>query len=506
MESKLQTEKVMIKKEKLSVTLEQVIENDMSLPDYYGDIVKVLSCAAAVNIFSASITGDKAVIDGSVCTRVLYLDGNGKSDVFECAYPFNRSVDVKDASDGDIVSVSAVSDQVTCRAVNQRRADIRGSVTLRVAVTGLSECAVITQVDDPRCHTLQEQAQGSFLLGSIARSYTLTTSEDLTGGGKKLYRSSSTTVVNEIRTIKNKMMIKGSVGIDAVLLGDDGGFVTRRITLPVNQILDMEGIDEETQCCASLSVSSADLRLTPDSPQSAPSLEVSVIVTARVDAYKKASVSLIAQAYSPFYELLCTQTPVRCVTSMRRIQETYLTAAQMDFSSCKAKSVADACVRRIRYSVQTDGNTLICKGNLHFGLILVTENDEKLYFERVADFEYKKQLEDSADGCEFMPDISVNAVSCSVDGASNVSVSAELRIDGFAYAAGTFDAVTGLEKGKEIERQDEDGVVTIYFASKGEKLWDIAKEHGTSVALIQEANELSVDTLAQDCMLIFELE
>ena len=191
---------------------------------------------------------------------------------------------------------------------------------------------------------------------------------------------------------------------------------------------------------------------------------------------------------------------------MRRVQETYLTGSQMDFSSCKAKSVADAAVRRVRYSVQTDGNTLICKGNLHFGLILVTENDEKLYFERVADFEYKKQLEDCTDGCEFMPDISVNAVSCSVDSSSNVSVSAELRIDGFAYSVKTYEAVTGLEKGKEVVRQDEDGIVTIYFASKGEKLWNIAKEHGTSVALIQEANDLGGDTITQDCMLGFELE
>ena len=81
MENEFKTEKIILKKEKFMSNIEQLIENDLSLPDYYGDIVKILGSTAQTNIFSASITGDKAVIDGVVLVRVLYVDAAAKTEI-----------------------------------------------------------------------------------------------------------------------------------------------------------------------------------------------------------------------------------------------------------------------------------------------------------------------------------------------------------------------------------------------------------------------------------------
>lgn len=508
MENKLQTEKVMLKTEKLSASIEQIVENDISLPDYFGDIVKILGCETQTDIFSAAITGDKAVIDGRITVRTLYLDGNAKTEIFESSYPFNRSVDVKDSADTDTVSVCASSEQITCRAVNQRRADIRGSVTLKITVTGTTDCNIITDAAEDFCHTLKCHAEGSFLTGSVSRTYTLTSSDDLSDNVKqaKIFRATAQTTVNEVKTIKNKMMIKGGISADVVLLTSDGNFNTEHISIPFNQICDMEGIDEETQCCVRLNVQSLDLRLTPDTAQAAPSIESSVIVSAEIESYKKATLDMITEAYSPSYELVCAQNTVKCITGIRRINENYAVTSPMDFSSCKAKTIADASVKKIRFAVSGDSQNMICKGNLHFGLVVITNDNEKLYFERIADFEYKKQLGNENGDCEFMPSVTVNAVSCSVDANSQASVTAELRIDGFAYSVSSNDVVTFIEQGKEIPRKTGDCVITVYYASAGEKLWDIAKAHGTSVKRIMEANALNEDILQQDGMLVFESE
>lgn len=508
MDSKLQTEKVVIKKEKLSLSVEQIVENDISLPDYCGDIVKILNCVSHTDIFSAAVTGDKVMLDGSVVSRVLYVDGEGKADIFECAYPFSRSVDIKDGEEGDTVLVSPASEQINCRAVNRRRADIRGSVTLKITVTGTGECGFITDAPADFCHCLKTTAEGSFLLGSISKSFALSSSEQLPDGVKqaKVYFSQSQTAVNEIKTIKNKLMIKGSVSSDIVLLADDGAFTPRRVNIPVNQILDMEGIDENTRCCVRLSVMSEEIRITPDTPQSPPSLEVSVTVSAVTDAYKTSAVTVIEEAYSPSSELLVSKNTLKCVSNIQRVNDTFTVSSQLDFSSCKARAAADANVKKLRFSVVREASRLVCKGNINLGLVLLTADNEKLYFERVIDFEYEKQTAGDGDECEFTPDISVNAVSCSIDAGSRAAVTAELRIDGFAYFVNSLSAVTYMEKGKELQRDTGGGCVTVYFASSGERLWDIAKNHGTSVEKIKEANEISDDTLVNDCMLVFELE
>lgn len=508
METKMQTEKVCLKKEKLSVNVEQIVENDMSLADYYGDIVKILGNSVTANIFSAAVTGDKAVIDGSIRVRVLYIDSEGKTEVFELDCPFNRSVDVRDASCEDRVNVSVSSEQVTCRAVNPRRAEIRGNVSLRVSVSGLEKCEIVSADSNDFCHVLPCKAEGYFLTAGTSKTCTLNETADIDGGikVKKVYRSGVTTVVNEVRSIKNKMMFKGAAILDVVMLTNEGSFVSQKINMPINQIADIEGIDEESRCCVNMNVRSADVRLSAETGQGASQIEASVILCADIDAYENTCINAVAEAYSPECELVCEQKNVMCVTDITGINENYTVSSKMDFSSCKATGIADAAVRKIRYTVQPQGNSLVLKGNIHFGIVVIADDNEKLFFDRIADFEYTKQFGVDVTECDFAPDIFVNAVNCTLNEKSQAVISTELRISGFMNICRSMNVITSIEKGQEKERSTDDGIITVYFASKGERLWDIAKQHGSSIGLIRSLNDTDEDVLSADRMLVFEQE
>lgn len=508
MENEFRTETVMQKKEKLAMNIEQLIENDLSLPDYCGDIVKILGCTAQTNIFSASVTGDKAVIDGIVVVRVLYVDASAKTEVYEISSPFNRSVDVKNASDSDMVDVSCVSEQISCRAVNQRRADIRGSVTLRVQVSGADVSTIITETPENLCHTLNCSADGNYLKCCKASDFTLSEmsepNEKLRNA--KIVRTASLPVVNEIKTIKNKMMIKGNVATDITFLSSSGNFFSERVNIPVSQILDIDGIDEESQCCVIMKVQSTDVRISPDTPSAPPSAEVSVVVCAITDAFAKSEITAVAEAYSPHCELICQTGKLSCIPAIIRVNENHTVTAKHDFASCKATGIADVAVKKIRHTIHTENKSVMLKGNIHFGIIVTNEDGEKHYFERITDFEYKKQTNDEITNCEFNPILSLNSIDSSIAPDGTVTIHTEIRIDGFLYLSEEMNVISSIETGEEIKRDCEDSVITVYFASKGERLWDIAREHNTSVGLIKSLNSVAEDKLEKDCMLIFEQE
>lgn len=508
MENEFRSEKVMLKKEKLSLNIEQLIENDLSLPDYCGDIVKILSCSAQTNIFSASITGDKAVIDGSVLTRIIYVDAAAKTEIYEMSCPFNRSVDVKNACDGDIVDVSCVSEQISCRAINPRRADIRGSVTLKVCVNGTEECDFITDTPKNFCHTLKNSANGSFLKCSESKSFTLSavSEPDEKYRSAKIVRISSIPIVNEIKTIKNKMMIRGNVAADLTILNASGLFVPERVNIPVSQIIDIDGIDEESQCCVCMKVQSVDVRISPDAPSAPPHAEVSAVICADTDVFKKADITAVTEVYSPKYDLNCKTGKIKCISSIVKVNENHTVIAKHDFSSCKASNIADTAVKKIRYTIHAENKSLVLKGNIHFGIIVVTEDGEKLYFERISDFEYKKQTNEEITDCEFSPVISLNSIDASISPDGTATISTEIRIDGNMYLSREVNVITSIEKGEEFKKDSADAVITVYFASKGERLWDIAKQHNTSAELIKALNSINEDTLDKDCMLVFEQE
>jgi len=508
MENEFRTETVMQKKEKLSLNIEQLIENDLSLPDYCGDIVKILGCTAQTNIFSAVITGDKAVIDGVVLARILYIDASAKTEVYEISSPFNRSIDVKNAADGDMVDVSCVSEQISCRAVNQRRADIRGSVTLRVQVSGVETGTIITDTPKNLCHTLNCSADGNYMKCCCAKSFTLSDVSEPNEKFRnaKVVRTASLPVVNEVKTIKNKMMIKGNVATDITMLSSSGNFISERVIIPVSQIIDIDGIDEDSQCCVSMKVQSTDVRISPDTPTAPPSAEVSVVVCAVTDAFTKADITAVAEAYSPHCELICQTGKLRCISAIHRVNENHTVTAKHDFASCKAKEIADIAVKKIRHTIHTENKSVILKGNIHFGIIVMSEDGEKLYFERITDFEYKKQTGEEIKNCEFSPILSLNSIDSSIAPDGTVTINTEIRIDGFLYLSDEMNVITSIETGEEIKKDSMDSVITVYFASKGERLWDIAREHNSSSELIKSLNSINEDKLEKDCMLIFEQE
>ena len=58
-----------------------------------------------------------------------------------------------------------------------------------------------------------------------------------------------------------------------------------------------------------------------------------------------------------------------------------------------------------------------------------------------------------------------------------------------------------IDEGSRKERKD-DVVLRLYFAERGERVWDIAKRFGTSVEAIVLENNLESETLPGKIMLL----
>ena len=62
--------------------------------------------------------------------------------------------------------------------------------------------------------------------------------------------------------------------------------------------------------------------------------------------------------------------------------------------------------------------------------------------------------------------------------------------------------LTGVKENADAAAAGQEKAV-VYFAEKGETLWDIAKENKTSVANIKAFNSLDAEVLENDARLIF---
>lgn len=72
---------------------EQQIESDITLPDYFPDIVRVIKCTLKANIVSVSSGGNRITADGNAIISVLYICESGKLHCFEQKIPVSKYVE-----------------------------------------------------------------------------------------------------------------------------------------------------------------------------------------------------------------------------------------------------------------------------------------------------------------------------------------------------------------------------------------------------------------------------
>ena len=116
---------------------EQTVELDYILPDYYPDIFRLIRCRVTPVITGCTFSGDRINYELRGDIRILYC---GEEDsVIRCVsqrQSFSRSVELGRSCSSPVYTLTPKTDHVNFRAVNKRRLDMRGAVSVRIKVTG----------------------------------------------------------------------------------------------------------------------------------------------------------------------------------------------------------------------------------------------------------------------------------------------------------------------------------------------------------------------------------
>jgi hypothetical protein len=152
------------------------------LPDYCPDISKVLKCAVSVSIGSAEISDKRLNIEGMALIRVYYQsDGEGVRRV-EYKVPFAKAVELPTPVHAPVVTVTPSLDYVNCRAVSQRRLDVRGAVSLAVKIAERGNAQVICHAEGGGLQLRQQMVNATELSGQAESTFSVAEELELAHG------------------------------------------------------------------------------------------------------------------------------------------------------------------------------------------------------------------------------------------------------------------------------------------------------------------------------------
>ncbi|MBQ8266920.1 MAG: LysM peptidoglycan-binding domain-containing protein, partial [Clostridia bacterium] len=134
---------------------------------------------------------------------------------------------------------------------------------------------------------------------------------------------------------------------------------------------------------------------------------------------------------------------------------------------------------------------------------IIAEDSDNIptFYEKAIDFEYTHPM-DTLGEFKCSPEITVTGANYTLTGECNMELRIDLNICASVYKCSNVPLITEIKVNDKPVQKTNSGAMTVYFASTGERIWDIARRYFADVEELKQINEISDDILTSDKMIL----
>ncbi len=489
----------------LDTVAEQLADVDLTLPDYCPDIEKILKCTLTPKIQSKSLSGGQLTVDGYCVVTVLYVESHNRTvRCCEQSVNFSQSFSLKETPDNPVIITKTKPEYINCRALSPRRLVMHGAFSLYVRVLSQKH-EKIYSANDEALETLTKKVRCADLRSFCQEQFNVC--EEVSVADKpaieSILYSDLSVGITDTKAVTGKLMINGELNLKLFYLTDVESGDTAKLDyiIPFNQIIDCEGIDEDTINCISCDIMSYDIRLKNDMLSEKPSVVLDCKLCVTEEGYIINDEEVVADAYctscasSPKFEQMRVQSEVYPVA------ETCMQKLSIKVDDGKISKILDIYANVVSADSFQNGDSMSVRGKLNICMLAQNGENCPVFVERSFDFE---QNLSSVGECNLLKNLFVrpSSISYRLADDSTVEIRCELKITACAVKQATMQTVSDIEIFEDRPIQPESCALTLYFADKGENLWNISKSHNTKLDLLKCENSLDELVLDSPQMLL----
>jgi hypothetical protein len=486
------------------VTSEQPVEGEFTIPDYQPEIFKIIKAKAEPVVVQKIAVGSRATVDGYMRITVIYQSGGDKG-LFSLIQklPFSKQADLREpAGDNSAVFCSVSLSYLNCRAVNQRRVDLRGAANISIRVLSEAGSDFISDLSGEGAQ--QRQSAVEFVRQSASAEKQFTIEESLAAGlepgqAPAVLRCDAKAYTETVSIEAGRAVVAGSVNLGLALdISDQEEYRVKRasFSLPFNQVVDISGADDAGSPLASVSVLSAGAELEEDG-----TITASVLLALEVKVYENSGATLVSDAYSTKYELDIVRESVSVTRSVSTVWEPFSLRQTVAKPAVGAKLI-DYFVTASGVSFIREDGATYARASAVFSYILSDATGDIACWDQP--FEFDVDVEDPSGTLYGALDILVSSLECT-ENDDSVSFKAEGSVFGCAMDIGRQPAVSSVSADTAKPTAKPESALVIYYAEDGEDIFEIAKAFSTSPLEIARENNISDGILGQKSMLLIPI-
>ncbi|MCH5196359.1 MAG: DUF3794 domain-containing protein [Oscillospiraceae bacterium] len=468
--------------------LEQSAEIDCIVPDYCPEVFRTLSGSLSPRIMSYAVSSDgKLSIDGEIIARAVYAnEEGGQLCCVTGRTTFSKTVDI--GSYAENVNITLSESYCTCRAVSQRRIDVRGAISVGIRAFG---CTTVNQPDIPDGLELKTE-EISCAGKTLFSSKKLVIREEIDTGASGIsfiMDSSAVPKITDLRIVADKAVVKGTVCIEALYglaLPDSSASVQAEkmsADVPVSAILDVTGISDEYTVIPSVSV--LGFELIPRTESGVMSCEITAECSLK--AAEESKVKIASDAYSTSFETETATGKIKLGSVPKPVSQNFQLKLSVK-NDTDIASVWDARAEIRNAAARVVENDLVLSGLLRCKAYGKSADGTVFCIEKQEPFE-QKLLSGISENASVNFSTVVSGTSFAIMPDNTLEITAMCDVSGDMREIIAYDALTSAKILEDKPKQnDGEFAIRICYADEPRDCWDIAKEYNTTVSALLEEN------------------
>lgn len=501
MDFKINTATVAVNEVVFSKSAEQSVDCDITLPDYCGDISRILKSFVRVNVTGYSLGEDRITVDGEVSVNLMYVS-EGKLQCYEHNCPFNTNIDYSCDSVGAILSVTTAVQYVNCRAVNSRRFDVHGAFAVNVTLTSCKKEEVVDDADGCGIELLKDTVMACSSLGCASENCNINQVIDIGKEKpqiKSILRNTGTVVLLEKKQISGKVLVKGELRLTTLYISENDTVEREENVLPISQIVNLSELSEDSITDIDLNIISLCVNSKAGATGEVTLLDISAVISVGVSAYKCVEVPIVTDAYSTEYDCECEVKNVNIDRLIMNTDKNYTNTVEMEIGS-SVTNVIDMWCDDVRCKAVAREGRLLYVGKYSIFALVKTDSDEIALKSCDVDFEFDSDSKSDIKNLKCTPKVKILSSDYTL-GASALSVRTVFDVKANVFESENSLLIDNISV-DENKPKPHESKMFIYYPDKNEKLWDIARHYNTTVKSVVQQNELSDEIISDGTPLL----
>ena len=465
---------------------------ELRIPEGMPDIGIVLACWGQVVLRGKEWRSDYVGISGGVLARVLYLpEEAGPPQSVEAWLPFQMKWSIPGGNQDGTIHVTPSLRSADARVLSARKLMVRTNIGVQMQAMTPAEFSVCQPENVPEdVHLLTRRLTVSLPKEAGEKAFGLDEILELPASEPKpeqLICVSLSPQVLEQKVLADKLIFRGLCIIHLLYRGVDGQLCSRDFDVPFSQYADLtQEFDPEASMQVDPVVTNLELEQRPEG-----GYHLKAGLSGQYTVYDQAALDVLMDAYSPVRSVkpITRQTTIPARAEEKNIAVTVQADPQVD-----VMRPVDVAFWPEQPYVGRDGDAVEVDAGGTFQMLYYDPEGQL----QSTQSRWAETLQiDAADAASVAADIRISGK----PGYSAGMLSADLLMDVSAAEPETVEMLSALELGEATEPDPQRPSMVVTKAGN-QSLWEIAKDNGSTVELIRDANHLEGEALPDSILLI----